>query len=232
MYCVHCGAEGAATYCGKCGKLQKPSQTASSSRTDDSIVPASEVIDPTDWVTSLDYHRLLEFKEPRQRIVAASKKCRPGVTGEDVLAILEAVAISKVSLTKLTHAIVPIMDKLGFRTTNQSQSVWRVEAGRILLAYLCSLASKSLEVTDVEQKEDSCVLSAKIPLGIFTNPGKVITTLETNSGWVRVTLAATISGQWHDWGKSKRLIEDILAGINADLIDQSAGQAVPWQRVA
>ena len=127
---------------------------------------------------------------------------------------------------------MPIVDKLGIRTTNQSQAVWQVDAGRVLLAYLCSLASKSLEVTDVQQEVDSCSLSAKIPLGIITNPGKVVTKLESNSGWVRATLVVTISGQWYDWGKSKRLIEDILVGINADLIDQNAGQTVPFQRVS
>jgi hypothetical protein len=93
---------------------------------------------------------------------------------------------------------------------NQTQAIWQFDAGRVLLATLCSLAFKSLEVTDVQHEKDSCLLSTKIPIGIITNPGKVAIKIETNSGWVRATMSVTISGQWYDWGKSKRLLEDLL----------------------
>jgi len=154
------------------------------------------------------------------------------VTGDDILAILEAVSPSKISLSKLTHAMVPVMDKLGFRTSQQSQAVWQAEPGRVMLAFLCVLAWKSLTVDEVQQTSDQCVLVAKLPLGVITNPGKLLARLETKSGWVRASLAVTISGQWYDWGKSKRLIEDILSGINLDLTDQYSGRSVVYQRVA
>jgi hypothetical protein len=81
---------------------------------------------------------------------------------------------------------------------NQTQAIWQFDAGRVLLATLCSLAFKSLEVTDVQHEKDSCLLSTKIPIGIITNPGKVAIKIETNSGWVRATMSVTISGQWFD----------------------------------
>lgn len=232
MYCVHCGADGAATFCCNCGKKQTESRTDHSKRVIGRDIPSPTCDVEYDWVKGLDYHRLLECETPRRRIAAASTKSHPGVTGEDILAVLEAVSPSKISWSKLTYAVVPIVDKLGIRTTKQLQAVWQVDGGRVLLAYLCTLASMSLEVTEVEQEQDACVLSAAIPLGVITNPGKVITKLEMKSGWVRASLVVTIAGQWFDWGKSKRMIEDILSGMNTDLMEQNNGRALAFQRVA
>jgi hypothetical protein len=232
MYCVQCGAGGAARFCRECGKSQSLDIQDGSTVFVEPNTAVSKASLTDDWAQGLDYHRLLEFDEPRKRLVAASKRSKSGVTGDDVLAIFEAVSPSKISWSKLTHAIVPFVDKLGIRTSNRTQADWQAPAGRVLLAYLCTLASHSLEVTEVQQEEDSCILSAKIPLGIITNSGKVTTKLETQSGWVRATMVVTISGQFYDWGRSKRLLEDFLAGINADLMEQDASGKAKLRRVA
>jgi hypothetical protein len=106
MYCIHCGADGAAAFCSKCGISQN--LPASSSESGKTITPATDVIAKKNWATSLDYHRLLACEEPRQRIVAASKRSQPGVTGEDVLAILDAASITKVSLSHCRQRLPPM----------------------------------------------------------------------------------------------------------------------------
>ena len=111
MYCIHCGAEQAANYCRKCGKSQTVATSDASQVHDAQVIQTSQCIDRDDWVKHLDYHQLLRCEEPRRRIAAASSKSKPGVTGDDVLALFEAVSPTKLSISKLTHAIVPIVDK-------------------------------------------------------------------------------------------------------------------------
>jgi hypothetical protein len=223
MYCVHCGADGAAAFCRQCGKSQDA---------DAPIVASLPPARPNAWTNQLQYRALLEYDEPRARIRAASKRAKTGISGEDVLAVLDAVIPSPIALSKVTHVMVPIVDRLGIRTKNELQAVWQAQPGRVLLGFVCSLATKSLSVTDVEQEAAECTLSANVPLGIFTNPGVVNAKFETQSGWVRGTFRITIAGQWYDWGKSKRLLEELVAGINHDLADQTGDSQIRYQRVA
>lgn len=223
MYCVHCGADGAAAYCRQCGKSQDA---------DTPIVASLSPARPDAWSQQLQYRPLLEYDEPRARIRAASKQAKRGVSGDDVLAVLDAVIPSPIALSKVTHVMVPIVDRLGIRTQNELQAVWQAEPGRVLLGFVCSLATKSLDVSDVEQAAAECTLSAKLPLGILTNPGMVTAKFETHSGWVRGSFLITIAGQWYDWGKSKRLLEELVAGINHDLAGQTGDAQVRYQRVA
>jgi hypothetical protein len=232
MFCIHCGAGEAAAFCRQCGKSQALGNNAVAKKQANLQELPTESVSSNDWLNCLDYEQLLRYDEPRRRIAEASAKSKPGVTEDDFLALLQAVSPTKLSLSKLTYAIVPIIDKLGVRTTNQLQAVWYAEPGRVLLATLCSLAIKSLEVVDVQQEPHACALSASIPLGIITNTGKVLIKLETNSGWVRASMSVTIAGQWYDWGKSKRLMEELLHGLNADLMSQNACRPDAWQAMA
>jgi hypothetical protein len=47
-----------------------------------------------------------------------------------------------------------------------------------------------------------------------------------------VSLATSISGQWYDFGKSKRLIDEMFDSIHRDLTSQQAGLSPRYRRVA
>tara|TARA_R110002049_G_scaffold2750_7_gene22094 strand:- start:38808 stop:39464 length:657 start_codon:yes stop_codon:yes gene_type:complete len=184
------------------------------------------------WTQTLDYANLTSQDEPRDRIAAAARSAENNLSGEDFLAIVDAVSPIGVSISKLTGAIVPIFDKLGFHTSHQSQGMFQAEPGRVLLATLCTLASRSLTIKDVHQGDNACSIVADIPLGIITNPGQVVVALELSGTAVIVSLSTRINGQWHDWGKSKRMIDDIYAAIQFDLTRQQQGTMAPFRRVA
>ena len=221
MYCVHCGAEGAAAFCAECGQRQDPIVGKDDSPTEsvDAIIEAV-----MHWTESIQYETVLGNPDARNRIAFVARDTQQGITGEDLLAVFDAVSPVGVSLVKLSKLIVPICDKLGIKTDRQAQHAFVAPPGRVLLATLCAMASKSLVIAEVRQDVEKCYLSAEIPATLITHCGKLQILLEVRDGYVQVSLATTISAQWYDWGKSTRLIREIFAAIDNDLRDQQAQQ--------
>lgn len=226
MFCIHCGAEGAGAFCPKCGRRQtlegsEQQESASNNGSDSPCTPVSVTPQSVCWTESMHYHVVLASPEPRERIAAISRGAGTGVTGEDLLAVFDAVSPIGISLGKLTNAILPIYDKLGIRIDRESHAVFDAPAGRVILAVLCTLASKSLTIEEVGQDEDRCSLSAKLPWGLMTNPGKLHVLIATQAPHIRVSVATRISGQWYDFGKSQRMIDELLEAIQNDLASQA-----------
>ncbi len=237
MYCVHCGADGAETFCAACGRRQQPdNQLRSGSNVPQSDTGDSEAhcheLAPIAWTESIQYETVLANSEARQRISAAGQKGRKGVTGEDLLAIFDAVSPIGISLEKLTNAILPIYDRMGIKTNRDSQAIFDAPPGRVLLAVLCTLAAKSLTIEKVCQDLNSCAFSAEIPSGLITNRGMLQVLILVEEQCVRVSIGITISGQWYDFGKSKRLIDEMLAAIHGDITTQQMGHPPRYRRVA
>ncbi|GAA4463102.1 hypothetical protein [Novipirellula rosea] len=231
MYCVHCGADGAATFCAKCGQRQEPlvGDDPPSAESSDSIIEAVDnkaaVIEAViHWTDSIQYETVLASDDARKRITLAARDSRQGVTGEDLLAVFDAVSPIGFSLVKLSKVILPICDKLGLKTDRHATEVFFAPPGRVLLATLCALAAKSLMIAEVHQDIDKCSLTAELPSTLITNCGKLHLLLEESDGCVQVSVATTISAQWYDWGKSKRLIAEIFAAIDSDLHLQQSDQ--------
>lgn len=246
MFCVHCGGDGAGRFCPTCGQRQPLSGAAqpNPNRAAEDISPENvteevteEVIeaviaDEEPWAESIHYQRVLDHPESRRRIAAAGRGASPGVTGEDLLAVFDAVSPIGFSLGKFTQAILPIYDKLGIKTSQQAQATFDAPPGRVLSAILCTLAGRSLEIREVRQGSDRCSLHAQIPAGLVTNRGHLSILVERQGGGVHVSLTIHISGQWYDWGKSTRLMDALLADIRTDLASQLAGLSLGDRRVA
>ncbi len=236
MFCVHCGAEGAAVFCPACGRRQSAEDSRPASKAqpqlhdpdaDDGILEALVVESD-----SFQYETLLADAEARERIAAAGRVAPQGVTSEDLLAVFDAVSPIGISLGKLTTAIVPIYDKLGIKTSRHSQGIFDAPPRCVMLAVLCTLAAKGMVVAKVHQDTDKCSLIADIPPGLITNRGQMAILIAAHDAYVQVSFATTISGQWYDWGKSERMMDDLFASIRADLTDQQHGQEPRYRRVA
>lgn len=221
-YCVHCGAEGALAFCAKCGLAQ----AAGAGKEEPVVSPVG------DWTVSICYDQILAHPEPRQRIADVSKGVSEGITGENLLAVFDAVNPTGISFEKLAQAVVPICDKMGLHTGHQSQCAYDSPPGRLLLATLCTLAANALVVDQVDQQASQCALTATIPSGMITNRGKLHVMVDDCQRYSQLSLGVRIAGQWYDWGKSKRMIAAIFAAVDADLADQKAGQAPQRRRVA
>ena len=234
---------GAGTFCAACGQRQdvdrkgqfEPDVAETDFSDPDNSLSKPErstVQSSICWTESIQYDRVLANPEPRERISSAGQRAIGGVTGDDLLAIFDAVSPIGFSLGKFTNAILPIYDKLGIKTDHESQAIFDAPPGRVMLAVLCTMAAKSLAIADVRQEPHQCSLSAKIPSGLITNRGKLHVLILVHDLYVRVSLATTISGQWYDFGKSKRLIDEMFDEIHCDLTSQQLGRPPRYRRVA
>lgn len=236
MFCVHCGAEGAARFCPACGRRQSlaDSETTTTARPQLHQPEADETIVEALLVESdsIRYEEILADAQARERIATAGRGAIQGVTSEDLLAVFDAVSPIGISLGKLTTAIMPIYDKLGIKTSRHSQAIFDAPPRSVMLAVLCTLAAKGMVVKEVHQDVDKCSLITDIPPGLITNRGQMVVLIAVTEQYVQVSFATTISGQWYDWGKSERMMDDLFASIRADLTDQHHGQQPKFRRVA
>ena len=223
MYCIHCGANGAHKFCAKCGAAQTVGEmqdqaidSPGSTNYESSDIIVAEIL----WTDTLQYDIVLRQPEARARIAACASEVAQGITGDDLLAVFDAVSTIGFSLEKLTKAILPIYDKLGIKTSRETQVQFAAPSGRVLLAALCALAAKGFKIEEVEQSLQACRLSAKIPMGFITNSGHLRIMLSEREGAVHAVVSASISGQWYDWGKSQALIDALCTRISQDLVDQ------------
>lgn len=235
MYCIHCGASGAHKFCARCGAAQtvgeRREQVLDSPRNsfqENSDIIVAEIL----WTDTLQYEIILRQPEARARIAACASEAAQGVTGDDVLAVFDSVSTIGFSLEKLTKAILPIYDKLGIKTSRETQVRFAAPPGRVLLAVLCALAAKGFKIEEVEQSPQACRLFAKIPMGFITNSGHLRIMLSECEGGVHAVVSASISGQWYDWGKSQALIDAICAKISQALVDQQTGKPPGVVKVA
>ncbi len=249
MFCVHCGVDGAEAFCPACGKRQKPEKSvrmdvdleATSGNAEDANganhnsgddYRVTEVSPRGDWTMSLHYEHVLAVPEARQRIAAASTGTAAGVTAEDLLKIFDAVSPIGISMEKLSGALIPIADKMGIKMQQAASAIFPAPPGRVLLATLCVLATRGMELLDAKQLPEACALVAKIPSGLYTNPGQLNVVLRIANTGVLMQLEARIAGQYYDWGKSKRMINQIFMDVGNDLMAQMTSQAVPGRRIA
>ncbi len=235
MYCIHCGASGAKNFCASCGSSQTAESTSKLAPVDqENLVQDGNdiIIAELHWIESLQYEIIINSVEARTRIAACASGVAEGVTGDDLLAVFDAVSTIGFSLGKLTKAILPIYDKLGIKTNYETQMHFAAPPGRVLLAALCAMASRGLKIDQVQQSTDACSLNAKITSGIITNGGQLRIMLTKQERVVQVEISATISGQWYDWGKSQGLAEAVRAKISQDIGDQQLGQPPRLGKVA
>ena len=215
MYCFRCGASGVGAYCPACGQDQSASDRSES----ETIAEATLA-----WSESINYELIIAHPEVRQHLSTIRPRTMRGLTGEDLLSVFDAVSPIGFSLGKLTSAVLPIYDKLGINTQHQTETEFGTPAGRLMLAVLSSLAYKSLAIDAVEQGTNQCLLTVKIPSGLITNRGQTSILLERLSAAVRVVMSTTLSAQLYDWGKSKRLQQELLELIRLYLHDQDGTQ--------
>ncbi len=239
MYCVHCGASGAIAFCATCGKRQP---TASDNESTTHSDPVETIIDAmlvdvdqhdagADWVDSLDYELVLRQDCVRQRLAAAGRDAPAGLTSDDLLSIFDAVSPIGISLGKLNEALLPIYDKMGLKVQRTAMVLFAAPAGRVLAAALSAMASLSLEIKEVRQQPDACACIAKIPSGLMTQKGELMISIQRGEH-IEVRVGSKIAGQLYDWGRSTRLIDQLIVEVSRDLNEQSPGKRTAFRRVA
>jgi hypothetical protein len=211
MFCSECGTAAEGKFCFKCGTRLATAQAGQlvPSERDEDVIPMAEVV-PVNWTLETNYRRLLQHDEVRERIAMAGQHYREQLSGEEVLALFDAISPTGVPLEKLCRLIAPLYDKMGIRTGKQARVAFALPPGRILLGVLCALAGAGQKIKSVEQATDGCVLHATIPSNIWSLAGELMVSIHAENRQTVVEAATKIPGQLYDWGKSQRLLDQLM----------------------
>jgi len=214
MFCSHCGSRAAGNFCHHCGTplLEIVAVVPESPEPPPSETPATVL--PCDWSQEIEYARLLQYPEVRARLATAGSQAKSRISGEQVLEVFDALVPTGVSLSKLVGVLAPLYSRMGINTGKSAMQRLDLPPGQVLAGLLCTLAQDGIELADVEQAVDGCVLQATIPSDLWSLAGQLIVSVKADRHGTEVEAATKIPGQLYDWGKSKRLLDRLFREIS------------------
>ena len=109
----------------------------------------------------------------------------------------------------IAEVAAPLYAKMGVKTGKDAKNGYATSYGRVLTAILCSLSSRNQTLVAVHEGTDGCVVQAAIPSSMTTWTGKLSMTLERRPEGALVSSAVVFEGQSSDWGRSKRVLDDL-----------------------
>lgn len=216
MFCTQCGAQAAPEhkFCAGCGARLEGAVAASTGSARIEAAPAGPL---EDWRETTNYRVVLGHPEVKALIAEASKTTKAGMSAEEFLKlaqpVLNAAGAGGVSMKLIAEIATPIYAKMGVKTGKDAKNGYATPYGRVLAAILCSLASRSQTLVAVQEGTDGCVVQAEIPSSLTTWKGKLTLTVERKPEGTLVTSAVVFEGQSSDWGRSKRVLEELHQDI-------------------
>lgn len=205
MYCSQCGTPGSGNYCTNCGTRLAPAAW-------------SEPSARADWSHEVRYDVLVAHPEVRDLLAQSARGNHLNISAEKLLKVYDkflAKAAGGVELSDLSTIVVPILTRMGVRTTKERTERIAAPVGRTIVAVLCSLAARGSTVKDVHQAFDGCAIEAVLPSDVWSWEGALLLTITAQGDWSRLDARSTIGGQAFDWGKSVRWLDHLVNDVHA-----------------
>ena len=210
MYCSNCGATAAGHFCSACGhKLAEVPMPAPLAE-----MPAAAVL-PVDWQHEHRCEALLAHPEVRALIARHAAMAKQGMTGEDFMKCIDVfykpmVGISLVTVGKFAQ---PFNEKLGIKTGKERSKRLAMPIGRLIVGAICTLARHGRKLRDIQQTPDGCAIEASLPSDFWSLEGKITVRFHRREDATLVEASTYIGGQWYDWGKSAKCLDELFDEI-------------------
>jgi hypothetical protein len=225
MFCTQCGKPAGPehNFCAGCGaRLVRSGAAEAAPVTAVSVAPASIVPSPPtapleDWRATTNYRVVLAHPEVKALIADASKASKAGMSADEFMKlaqpVLDAAGSGGVPMKLIAEIAAPMYAKMGVKTGKDAKNGYATPYGRVLAAILCSLASRNQTLIAIEEGTDGCVVQAEIPSSMTTWKGKMSLTVERKPEGTLVSSAVVFEGQSSDWGRAKRVLDDLHQDI-------------------
>lgn len=205
MFCSNCGARTSGNFCSECGASLKS-------------IPDSAAVVSQDWSHEVRYEKLIHIPEVRDMISRHATMAKVGLSGEEFLALFDKMIPLGVPLGKLGAALQAIYGQLGVKTGKENSKTLESPPGTVMVKVLCSLAQHGQVLQQVRQFEDGCLLEATLPSDMWSFAGVLYVSVRDIGTGTNVDGTTKIQGQIFDWGKSKRLLKELFADIEATAV--------------
>ena len=171
---------------------------------------------PQPWDDEVNYRALVKLPEVRELIDRYASLSRKKMTGEELLQLAEKIMPTGVPLDKVMSLFQPLATQMGIGTGQERVERIQAPVGRVLVRVLCSLARHGQTLRHIRQGSDGCALEASLPSDIWALEGVLGITVVRRGGWTDVGAATKVGGQWFDWGKSRRCLDQLFADLQQD----------------
>ena len=171
---------------------------------------------PQPWDDEVNYRSLVKMPEVRELIDRHASLSRKKMTGEELLQLAEKIMPTGVPLDKVMSLFQPLATQMGIGTGQERVERIQAPVGRVLVRVLCSLARHGQTLRHIRQGSDGCALEASLPSDIWALEGVLGITVVRRGGWTDVGAATKVGGQWFDWGKSRRCLDQLFADLQQD----------------
>jgi hypothetical protein len=220
MYCSNCGLTASGNFCAHCGHKLQPDERQKPVRRDDAppepddglpIFDADALLaDEDQWAHEVNYKALIRHPDVRDLLVMAGNRAHASVTGEEFLKKFDSVVPG---LSIATSIVQPLYSKWGVKTGKSVSQRFERPVGRTIVSILCALAEGSSKIRNVHQLQNGCRIEASIPSDIWSFEGVLYIHVERQGTGALVEAATKIPGQWFDFGKSQRVLDQLMGSI-------------------
>jgi hypothetical protein len=171
---------------------------------------------PQPWDDEVNYRALVKMPEVRELIDRYATLSRKKMTGEELLQLAEKIMPTGLPLDKVASLVQPLAAQMGIGTSQEHVERIQAPVGRVLVRVLCSLARHGQTLRHIRQGSDGCALEATLPSDIWALEGLLGITVVRRGGWTDVGAATKVGGQWFDWGKSRRCLDQLFTDLQQD----------------
>jgi hypothetical protein len=171
-----------------------------------------------DWSQLTDCEVLLRYAEVRDLIAHAASQSKSSMTGEQYLELYEKALApfgATIPFAAIAKIAQPMSAKLGIKTGKVRSQFFALPPGRVLVGVLCSLARHGRKLQKATPFPEGCTLEAELPSDLFALAGMISVTVRRQGTGTLVEAATHIPGQWIDWGKSTRCLDQLLSEVTA-----------------
>jgi hypothetical protein len=207
MFCSECGKAATGKFCCHCGASLA------------SGIPAVNIVEAViviDWERETSYETLMRDAEVRQAIDAHARLAKKRMSADQFLALADKLIPQPVSMEGIAAIAKPIAMKLGLRTGKSLTAEIEAPVARVIVRALCSLARQGQSLRDVHQNNDGVAIEAELPSDMFATAGSLHVDLRRHGPRTRVEASTNIDGQWIDWGKSNRALEQLFGDLRGE----------------
>ena len=200
MFCHDCGKKVIGNYCSYCGTK---------------VIGEKEIEANSNWTTERNFDQLIKYPEVRKLISKYAQEATSTISAQEFLSFADLAfkPITGISSAKLADRLLPIFQKSGISTVKSTKVNLNQTIQELIIKVLCSLTKNGYPIDSTEDVHDGFIFVAQIPSDMWTWGGSIVISVEETEDLCILNIAAKIKGQIYDWGKSKKVIQKVLADI-------------------